>query len=105
MGTERRGRDVLRPGHAGRVDGRPGDAEHRGRRVGPGGERQPASGPTLRDVKNERQEADLAAAKSDPLVKAILDMFPGSSVKVTKREEQVPDTAYEDIFMEEREDE
>jgi DNA polymerase-3 subunit gamma/tau len=66
---------------------------------------RPAAGPTLRDVKNERQEAELAAAKSDPLVKAILDMFPGSSVKVTTREEQVPDTAYEDIFMEEREDE
>ena len=54
---------------------------------------------------NERQEAELDAAKSDPLVKAILDMFPGSSVKVTKRDEQVPDDAYEDIFMEEREDE
>ena len=32
-------------------------------------------------------------------------MFPGSTVKVTVQEEQIPDTAYEEVFMDEREDE
>ena len=47
----------------------------------------------------------LAEAADDPLVKAIMDMFPGSTVKVTLKEEQIPDAAYEDAFSEEREDE
>ena len=31
--------------------------------------------------------------------------FPGSTVKVTLREEQIPDTAYEEAFSDEREEE
>ena len=64
-----------------------------------------ATGPTMRDVRNEVQAKAKSEATEDPLVKAILDMFPGSTVTVKLREEQVPDTAYEDAFLEEREDE
>ncbi|HEX4297284.1 MAG TPA: DNA polymerase III subunit gamma/tau [Devosia sp.] len=64
-----------------------------------------ASGPTLRDVRDERQEQARAVAAEDPLVKAIVDMFPGARVSVTTRAEDVPDTAYEDAFTDEREDE
>ena len=45
-----------------------------------------------------------AEAVEDPLVKAILERFPGSKVTVKLQEEQIPDTAYEDAFFEERED-
>ena len=64
----------------------------------------PATGPTIRDVKEQvRARAD-AEAVEDPLVKAILERFPGSKVTVKLQEEQIPDTAYEDAFFEERED-
>ncbi|MBI4921156.1 MAG: DNA polymerase III subunit gamma/tau [Devosia nanyangense] len=66
---------------------------------------RPAEGPTLRDVKDERIAQAKSEAVEDPLVKAILEMFPGSKVTVKLREEQVPDAAYEDAFSEEREDE
>jgi len=66
---------------------------------------RPATGPTMRDVKDQHAERAKAEAAEDPLVKAILDLFPGSTVKVTVREEQIPDTAYEDAFLDEREDE
>jgi len=66
--------------------------------------RAPA-GPTIRDMRQQHQAKANTEAADDPLVKAILDMFPGSSVKVTLREEQIPDTAYEQAFTEEREDE
>ena len=59
----------------------------------------------LRDVKDQFKEQAKADATDDPLVKAILDKFPGSKVTVKLREEMVPDTAYEDAFFEEREDE
>ncbi len=66
---------------------------------------RPASGPTLRDVR-DRQEAQAAtAATDDPLVRAILEMFPGSKVTVKEQDEKVPDAAYEDAFIDEREDE
>jgi DNA polymerase-3 subunit gamma/tau len=64
-----------------------------------------ATGPTMRDVKEQHAEKAKAEAAQDPLVKAIVDMFPGASVRVTLREEQIPDTAYEDAFSDEREDE
>jgi DNA polymerase-3 subunit gamma/tau len=64
-----------------------------------------ASGPTMRDVREEFKAQAKSAATDDPLVKAILEMFPGSTVTVKLREEQVPDAAYEDAFMDEREDE
>ncbi|MDO8359339.1 MAG: DNA polymerase III subunit gamma/tau, partial [Devosia sp.] len=66
---------------------------------------RPAEGPTLRDVKDERIAQAKSEAVEDPLVKAIVEMFPGSKVTVKLREEQVPDAAYEDAFSEEREDE
>ncbi len=66
--------------------------------------RAPA-GPTIRDIKEQHVEKAKSEAVGDPLVKAIMDMFPGSTVKVTLREEQIPDAAYEDAFSEEREDE
>ena len=34
-----------------------------------------------------------------------MDRFPGSKLTVKVQEEQIPDTAYEDAFFEEREDE
>ncbi|MEP7241719.1 MAG: DNA polymerase III subunit gamma/tau [Devosia sp.] len=74
---------------------------------------RPAEGPTLRDIKEQQQAEVTSGAADDPLVKAILDMFPGSTVTVRVREEQslppaataVPDTAYEEAFSDEREDE
>ena len=66
---------------------------------------RPAEGPTLRDVKDERVAQAKSEAIEDPLVKAILEMFPGSRVTVKLRDEQVPDAAYEDAFSGEREDE
>jgi DNA polymerase-3 subunit gamma/tau len=66
---------------------------------------RPATGPTIRDIKDQHAEKARTEASDDPLVKAILDMFPGSRVTVTLREEQIPDAAYEDVFLDEREDE
>ncbi|MEQ1768419.1 MAG: DNA polymerase III subunit gamma/tau [Devosia sp.] len=60
-------------------------------------------GPTMRDIKDQHLAAIDAEAQKDPLVKAILDMFPGSTLRVKTREEQVPDALYEDAFVE-RED-
>jgi DNA polymerase-3 subunit gamma/tau len=67
--------------------------------------RAPAVGPTIRDVKEQVKADANAAAVEDPLVKAIMDRFPGSKLTVKVQEEQIPDTAYEDAFFEEREDE
>ncbi|MEO6014779.1 MAG: DNA polymerase III subunit gamma/tau [Devosia sp.] len=67
--------------------------------------RAPATGPTMRDVKQQHVEAQKSEAQDDPLVKAILEMFPGSKVTVKLREDEVPDAAYEDAFSDEREDE
>jgi DNA polymerase-3 subunit gamma/tau len=64
----------------------------------------PATGPTIRDVKEQVRAKVDAEAVEDPLVKAILERFPGSKVTVKLQEEQIPDTAYEDAFFEERED-
>ena len=59
----------------------------------------------MRDVKDQHVEKVKTEAADDPLVKAIMEMFPGSTVKVTVKEEQIPDAAYEDAFSDEREDE
>jgi DNA polymerase III subunit gamma/tau len=64
-----------------------------------------ATGPTIRDVKERHEAAVKAEATEDPLVKAILESFPGATVSVRQLEEQIPDTAYEDAFSDEREDE
>ena len=65
----------------------------------------PATGPTMRDVKEGLKVQAKTDAADDPLVKAILEMFPGSTVTVKLREEMVPDAAYEEAFFEEHEDE
>ena len=65
----------------------------------------PATGPTMRDVKEGLKVQAKTDAAEDPLVKAILEMFPGSTVTVKLREEMVPDAAYEEAFFEEHEDE
>ena len=67
--------------------------------------RAPATGPTIRDVKDQHEAAVKAEATEDPLVKAILESFPGATVTVRQLEEQIPDTVYEDAFNDEREDE
>jgi DNA polymerase-3 subunit gamma/tau len=67
--------------------------------------RSAPAGPTMRDIREQHQAAQKQEAHQDPLVQAILDMFPGSTVRVKTREEQVPDSAYEDAFQNEMEDE
>jgi DNA polymerase-3 subunit gamma/tau len=67
--------------------------------------RAPAVGPTIRDVKEQHRAKADSEAVEDPLVKAIMERFPGSKLTVKVQEEQIPDTAYEDAFFEEREDE
>ena len=64
-----------------------------------------ASGPTIRDIRAGQQAKAEAEAVDDPLVKAIMEMFPGSKVTVKSAPETIPDEAYEDVFLEEREDE
>ena len=46
-----------------------------------------AMGPTLREQQKQREGAALADAHEDPLVRAILETFPGAQVKVKVREE------------------
>jgi DNA polymerase-3 subunit gamma/tau len=62
--------------------------------------RNAPAGPTMRDIKDQHLASIDAEAQKDPLVKAIMDMFPGSTLRVKTREEQVPDALYEDAFME-----
>ena len=48
---------------------------------------QPAAMPTLREERQQREQAKLTAAHEDPLVRAVLDAFPGSrlvNVRVTE---------------------
>ncbi len=67
--------------------------------------RAPAVGPTIRDVKEQHRAKADSEAVEDPLVMAIMARFPGSKLTVKVQEELIPDTAYEDAFFEEREDE
>jgi DNA polymerase III subunit gamma/tau len=47
--------------------------------------------PTVREIEAQKQEAELAAAHEDPLVRAILETFPGSRVSnVTVRQPAAP---------------
>jgi DNA polymerase-3 subunit gamma/tau len=51
----------------------------------------PGAGPTIRQVRQEREAAVKAEAGEDPLVKAILETFPGARVtRVTLREDEPP---------------
>ncbi len=61
--------------------------------------------PTIREIRNERQEKVHAEAHQDPLVQAILETFPGARVlpPVIKHEE-IPIEAYADAIREEDED-
>ncbi len=61
--------------------------------------------PTLREQREEQQAARYAEAHNDPLVQAILEKFPGSSVRVTVRQEQIPVEAYADAIRDTDEDE
>ncbi|WP_423069242.1 DNA polymerase III subunit gamma/tau [Devosia sp. CN2-171] len=54
--------------------------------------------PTMREQREERQEAVRQEAHQDPLVQAILDTFPGATVRVTVKQEQVPIEAYADMM-------
>lgn len=53
--------------------------------------------PTMREQREERQEAVRQEAHQDPLVQAILETFPGATVRVTVKQEQVPIEAYADV--------
>jgi DNA polymerase-3 subunit gamma/tau len=60
--------------------------------------------PTHREIEQQRDDAERQAAHQDPLVAAILDMFPGSTVQVRTKQEQVPIEAYADAVRDEEED-
>ncbi len=53
--------------------------------------------PTLRQQRDEQQEAVRKEAHQDPLVQAILETFPGSTVRVTVKQELPPIEAYADM--------
>jgi DNA polymerase III subunit gamma/tau len=60
--------------------------------------------PTMREQRNEHIEAAHDEAHQDPLVQAILDTFPGSTVRVTVKHEQIPIEAYADAIRDSDED-
>ncbi|MGV3490187.1 MAG: DNA polymerase III subunit gamma/tau [Devosia sp.] len=53
--------------------------------------------PTMRQQREEQQEAVHKEAHQDPLVQAILEQFPGSTVRVTVKQDLPPIEAYADI--------
>ncbi|MEO5806216.1 DNA polymerase III subunit gamma/tau [Devosia sp.] len=63
------------------------------------------AGPTVRQFREQHEEAQKAEAHEDPLVQAILEMFPGSTVRVVPKLEQVPVEAYLDAIKDEEDDE
>lgn len=60
--------------------------------------------PTLREQRDEHIEAARDEAHQDPLVQAILDTFPGSTVRVAVKHEQIPIEAYADAIRDSDED-
>jgi len=50
----------------------------------------PPAGPTLREQQKQREDVAKAEAHEDPLVRAILETFPGAQVKVKLRSEAPP---------------
>jgi DNA polymerase III subunit gamma/tau len=56
--------------------------------------------PTIRQQRDERAAEVRQEAHQDPLVRAILENFPGATVKVHVRQEQVPIEAYADAMRE-----
>jgi DNA polymerase-3 subunit gamma/tau len=61
--------------------------------------------PTMREQREERQEAVRQEAHQDPLVQAILDTFPGATVTVKVNQEQVPIEAYADMMIRDSDEE
>ncbi len=55
-----------------------------------------SAAPTLRELDREREATQRAEAQGDPLVQAILEMFPGATVNVTVKPPSVPVEAYVD---------
>src|SRR5690606_1630969 len=68
--------------------------------------RAPATGPTIRDIRQDHQASLIEAAKADPMVKAILEAFPTAKLLPPKIEtfDDIPDAAYEEAFLDEIED-
>ena len=66
--------------------------------------RDAAHVPTVREQRDEQHEAERATAHQDPLVQAILEMFPGSTVRVSVKQDQVPIEAYADATRDDDED-
>lgn len=60
--------------------------------------------PTMREIQRQLEEAQRQEAHQDPLVQAILDAFPGATVRVAVRPEQVPVEAYMDPIRDDEED-
>ena len=60
--------------------------------------------PTMREQREEHIEAARDEAHQDPLVQAILDTFPGATVRVTVKHEQIPIEAYADAIRDSDED-
>ena len=60
--------------------------------------------PTMREQRDEHMEAARDEAHQDPLVQAILDNFPGATVRVTVKQEQIPIEAYADAVRDSDED-
>jgi len=61
--------------------------------------------PTIREQREEQHEQVRAQAHQDPLVQAILETFPGATVRVNVKHEQIPVEAYADAFRDSDEDE
>jgi DNA polymerase-3 subunit gamma/tau len=61
--------------------------------------------PTIREVQQTREAEHKAEAHQDPLVAAILEMFPGSKVSVKVHEDQGAIEAYADMIRDEEDDE
>jgi len=60
--------------------------------------------PTMREQREEHVQAAHEEAHQDPLVQAILDTFPGATVRVTVKQEQIPIEAYADAVRDSDED-
>ena len=60
--------------------------------------------PTMREQREVHIEAAHQEAHQDPLVQAILETFPGSTVRVTVTQEQIPIEAYADAIRDSDED-
>ncbi len=60
--------------------------------------------PTIREQREERDEAVREEAHQDPLVQKILETFPGATVRVNVKQEQIPIEAYADMIRDADED-